>query len=999
MAENRFRISKGLALVAETEHALAKATNKVSTSASTRPSTAAPPVQDGDLANRLPKLQDVVEKERGFLEDRFQGQICIGWLHWAQGEYGQATARLPRTIDQEYTQFEALDNVSTWTKICMLKSAYLRADSLNRGGQPAEALETFGSSLPSLARIWAVKSPKKQLNQWSELYVTEYCLLQSDALQNRTASLEDPNCLACFRRWAKHWDTHGTPASGGYGFRGTVPRRRIWFEYYHAISEILKHDLPFPTGLAPVNNDSSARNQLRMELKQVEAKYEKLLLGESQFPKAEEGRAEVEAFVELVMENWTILNGRGWREADLGQGGKDTLSRGVLELLYRASTKTYHSTSILRHLYRVHLAVAEFDLAFKSLDSYLELVKKGKARVAKTGHLEPSLDDDAVAMETIASAIVALCRYGDRQAAEKARSFASELESWLENQKAAATPEDGMSPLREDAALPATQPRVEPDIMALSWQAVGLAHAQWARVTFEATSRSGIRGEAIRALQKSLSVNPGRPVDVRAIFSLGLLLAEQRELSSAIELAKTALLAGKTRSKEQELYNGPYWQERSLIPLWHLLSLLLSARQDYFMASRACEGAFEQFGDPAVLFGSRRLGGAYRSDHLNELEASNEKHEALDNGVVDDMDDYEKETILEIKMTQLSIIELLEGPKVAVNASLELFSLYSRLFGEPRSKHALDVPKANEVPKSSAGTLRSFRGAILGSGRAPGQRRHSVADDEKPPVAQHRPRTSQTIDAGALGLANGGTNDDEARPPRKSGSLPRRSESGRRGSFRRRSRSRSRKRSLSSSAAPSSIVTSTVPARPPTVGDGESFLSPFGESLFSEQDISQLSSPKRFSLRPKTPGRANSFTSNASNKPEPLDLAGISLDRLDSHPALLPFIRFSLEHEKRRKSAVLIKVWLMIAGIYRRSHMLADAQAAVAEAMKLAQGMETDAAKDTTGSVSLRHAGWAEKKGVEELWADVWSEVCQIFHLFPLTFLFFVSREVMSPRS
>src|SRR5205814_3814383 len=114
-------------------------------------------------------------------------------------------------------------------------------------------------------------------------------------------------------------------------------------------------------------------------------------------------------------------NGRAWREHDLGQGGRESLSRGVLDILYRAATKTFHSTAILRFLFTVHLSVAEFDLAFKAFDSYLEIVKKGRARVGKTGIDEPSLDDDGTALETMSQCIVALCRFGDRQAAEKAR--------------------------------------------------------------------------------------------------------------------------------------------------------------------------------------------------------------------------------------------------------------------------------------------------------------------------------------------------------------------------------------------------------------------------------------------------------------------------------------------------------------------------------------------------------------------------------------------------
>jgi len=961
--ELRHYLGIGLALAAETEHAIAKATQNATPS--TRPTTAVS-AQELGVSTQLPKLLSAIDGEKSSLEERFQAQVCVGWLHWVVGEYSLAMVRLPGTTDQEYPQFDSLDAITGWTKVCVIKSSYLKANCLVRNGQRAEALQAFNLSLPSASTLWTTMPSTKQQRYWTELYLTEYSMLQSRALEESPIALDDPNCLACFRCWSKYWDIRGAGIAGGYGFRGTVPRRRIWFEYYDVISEILKQDLPFPTGYTPLNDEASARSQLYAELKQVEAKYEALLLSETQFPRAEEERQEVEAFVELVIDNWTILNGGGWAEHDLGPNGKELLSRGVLDLLYRASTKTFHSTAILRHLYRVHLAVAEFDLAFRSLDSYLELVKKGKARVEKTGHPEQSLDDDATVMETISSGIASLCRYGDKGAAEKARTLASELEHWLEDLRQPQSPGEGMSPLREDGQESAIQPQVGLKTQALSWQTIGLAQAQWARVAFDASSRAEIQSKAIRCLQKSLSADFGRAADIRGIFALGVLLAEKRELSPAIELVKTALLAEKVNTREQELHNGPYWRERSLIPLWHLLSLLLSARQDYILASRACEGAFEQFKDPSVLFGNKHLNGAYRSEHLNEAEIMKEKHDDAGNGVVDDMDDYEKETILEVKMTQLAIVELLEGPKVAVNASLELLSLFSRLFGVPQIKVTRHAPATTAVPKSSAGTLRG----IFGSRSERARTRHGTAttDVEKLPAVPSRPQTTQTVDGApelAIQVSGDSANSRENPRPRKSVSMSRRSESGRRASLRKRESSGSRRRAVSSGGV----------SRPPTVVDSESYFTPFGES--ADNDFFSSFASKRFGLGARTSSHAESITSNGSVRPATVDLTGISVERLEAHPSLLPVIKFSEDHDKWRRSAVLIKVWLMIAGFYRRAGMLDDANGAVAEAMKLVQSLETIVAQDTTGSLSVKQAGWAQKKSVEELWGDVWSEVSQ----------------------
>jgi hypothetical protein len=783
-------------------------------------------------------------------------------------------------------------------------------------------------------------------------------MLQSQMVEDNGKALDDPNCLACFRSWSKYWSSHGPAVTGGYGFKGSVPRRRIWLEYYDMLSEIIKQDLAYPTGYAPANTESSARSQLRVELKLVEAKYEALLIDETEFPKAEEEREEVETFVELVMDNWTILNGRGWRVQDLGQGGREALSRTVLDLLYRASTRTFHSTAIMRYLFLVHLAVAEFDLAFKAFDAYLDLVKRGKARVEKTGHEEPSLDEDATVMETLATCIAALCRYGDHDAAEKARKLAMELEHWLAELRPNQQRVDGpVSPLRPEGSLTEAQLEVGPRTIALSWQAIGLAHAQWARMTFDAASRADIQKKAMLSLRKSLSAEFARSADTRGIFGLGLLLAEQRELSTAIELVKTALMAEKNVGEEYELYNGAYWQERSLIPLWHLLSLMLSARQDYVMAARACEAAFEQFKDPGVLFGSKKLNGTYRSDHLNEAEAKNEIVDTSA-GVVDNMDDYEKESILEIKMTQLAIVEILEGPKVAVNASLELLSLFSRLFGIPQPKAAANPPKTGHAPKSSAGTLRSLKGSIFGGRSERG--RQSIARHEKISSVSSRPQTTQTMESmsaptiqitGENGLAR------DARKLRRSASSAHRGEPTKRASLRKRDSSGSRRRAASTGPT----------SQRGTLVDGESYFTPFGDSRSSEQDFFSFANKRHTSF-----GRINS---EISAKSKPGDVAGVSVVKLDAYPALLPVIQFSKEHDARRRTAILIKIWLLIAGFYRRADKLDDSQGATAEAMKLVQGLEAEIARDTTGTLSLKNPGWAGRKSVEELWADVWSEV------------------------
>lgn len=927
-----------------------------------------------------PRLLSAIDAENTYPEDKYQAQVCLGWIHWTIGEFNLASARIPQSLENELPQLDQPGGISEWTRVCSLKAAYLKANCLVRNDERVAGLGVFESALASLSHVWSGQKGRKQLRFWAELFLTEFCMLQAQALERGEKTLEDANSLAPFRSWAKYWEVskeQGTPLVGGYGFQGAVRRRTVWNEYYAAISGILQQDLPFPTGFVNITNEASARNQLRVELKKVETAYEALLLSETSFPRADEQRQEVEDFSAAVMKNWSVLSGRDWHEQDLGPGGKEGLSRGVLEILYRAATKTFHSTAILRYLFTVHLAVAEFDLAFHAFDSYLEIVKKVKARVDKTGHPEPCLDDDATVLETISLAITALCKYGFRDAAEKAHDLGVELEGMLQKLP---TPlpnaPDNITTLdEEDGNGVILHPRISSRVYAFSWQAIAISHAQWSRLTYDASVRSESQLKAIRSFQKSLSPDNGNPTDVRTLFTLGLLLAEQGELTAAIDIVKAALMSNK-KTGEQPSEFSSYWQERSLIPLWHLLALLLSARQDFVMAARMCEGAFEQFDDPTVLFGSQDLQGAFRSEHLNEVEAENEKASAK--GLVDEMDDLEKEGMIEVKMTQLALLEVLEGPEVAVNASHELLVLYTRLFGELQPKAPATTQKATmEVPKSSAGTIKSIRGSIFGSKADRTSRnlkRISTADSGGATILPERPQTTQTV--ASIATANptiqvtkeNGEAEDSRRSRRSSSVRGRRSESGRRNSLKKREPSTQPRRTSGSSGPPHG----------PTVVDGEEFYTPVPDGAVQERmdffawnSRSDIARQQSFS---KGRGLLRFDSTASSTRGSAAGSDNMVLGSL-SPPNPLPIVQFAKDEIKRQRQTVLIRVWLMIAAFYRRAKMYNDAKGAIEEAKKLVDALEGEVAKDTSGSVTLRDPGWGGKKSVEQIWADVHTEV------------------------
>ncbi|KAI2642519.1 hypothetical protein GGS21DRAFT_175769 [Xylaria nigripes] len=952
-----------LTAAVEIEYAIVQAAQK---QISFSTSATAGSTLDIDTGRFFPKLLEAINAEHTYPEDKFQAQVCLAWAHWTVGEYNEVSTRLPTDQEKELLPLQQPDGVSEWTRVCVLKLTYLKANCLSRNGKTLEALGVYQGAMASSPHLWNEHKGRAQLQYWAELFLSEYCLLQAQALEKGERSIEDVDSLAPFRSWAKYWEVTKTPVTppvDRHGCHGAVPRRKVWNEYYAAVSSILQMDLPFPAGyVSEGNNGPSARNQLQMELKKVETAYESILLNETTFPRADEEREEVENFVTAVMNNWRISVGRDWYEHDLGPDGKEGLSRGILDILYRAATKTYHSTAILRHLFTVHLSVAEFDLAFHALDSYIEIVKKGKARVDKTGNPEPSLDDDATVLETMSKAIVALCKYGFKDTAEKARDLGNELEEMLQRSRLPLPKTGGSIPTveEENGNGIVLHPRVPSRVNALVWQAIGLSQAHWSRASPDTSTRLDLQTNAIRSLQKSLSPETGNPTDVRTLFALSLLLAEQRELAAAIDIVKAALMSQRKPS-EQRPENSPYWHERSLIPLWHLLSLLLSARQDYTMAVRACEAAFEQFNDPEVLFGSQTSQGSFRSEHLNEAEARDEKPQS--HGLVDEMDDLEKEGIIEVKMTQLALLELLEGPEAAVNASQELLVLYSRLFGPIQSKTLAVIPKSpSEPPKSSTGTLRSIKGSIFGSRsdkRFSQSRRRSIFSSEKSTTLSERPQTTQNVTNPSATVPNIETmmeNDASFGSPRdKISAIARgRSESMRRNSLKKRDGS-AQQRARSSSGTP----------RQSDLVNGEAHVAPDTSKAVGQQDFLGWSGKSK-SINAQQFSRGQALVPNGSDLPV--------LDTLQS-PSPLPMIKFSEEQTKRQRQTILVKVWLMIASFYRGSKMHGEARDAICEAEKLADILGVGISKDTSYSVTPSNPGWGGRICLDELLGDIHAQM------------------------
>ncbi|GME42465.1 filamentation protein [Neofusicoccum parvum] len=535
-----------------------------------------------DLATIADSLAQARDQEATHKQDAFAAQTCLAWIHWELAEPQEVLSAVPSSIAEAEENLRHGDESFTgWTQVCIVKTAYLKGVAQEKTGAVADAIKTYESILHFVGSD-ILSSASLQFKTWSEALLARLCLLLD--LNHPSDRPEEPNAaLHAFRLWSRLMENGKAQFAGEAMTDPPDMRRAVWKAYYDTLSIILRRGLLYSGSSDPdqallgdaaehASEDQymSARLQQRAELKLVETVYEGLLLKETCFPKASETNEEVDSWAESVMSNWRIICGPAWTDEELGEGGKSAVGKGVLDILYRASTKSYHSTRVLRHLFIVHASLAEFDLAFKAFDSYVDIVSRGKDRAEKSGEEDPGLDDDNTILRTAAEAVRILCRFGTRKDAEKA--------------------------------------------------------------------------------------------------------------------------------KEVDADDVDYIHERKLIPLWHLLALLLTAKSDFTTAARTCDAAFDQFDDPAVLFGNQ--GEAYRSEHLNNSSADLEKaRSSADKGLVDRMESFEKEGILQVKVTQLMLLEVVEGTTAAVDASMELLGLYKRLFGDPsggpKQPETLDISTQN----------------------------------------------------------------------------------------------------------------------------------------------------------------------------------------------------------------------------------------------------------------------------------------------------------------
>lgn len=952
---------------------------------------------NSDLPDFIPSLLSSINSDT-YSSDGYEAQACLAWIHWLLEEPGLAISRAPTGSPPSAEPGRQSETSSSeWTKICGVRSAYIKAASLEATGQQEDSLRDVQSTLSMLKYHAGQIETSPQLAYWSEQLLAQTAVTAAKTVQT-SPSIE--TTLELFRTWASIATRSKEIPAGRYGNNAAHSGRlSIWRAYYKLVSANLIQDVT-----NSIDHSSATRMKQAAELRRVETLYETELLRTTRFPKATESNVDVEEWVEQVIQNWSILCGPDWHDHELGAGGRDGVGRNVLDILYRAASRTFHSTLILRRLFQVHKSLTDFALAYRALDTYIELVERARARAAKYDDNtdgQGEKDDQDIAFRTISEGIEGLCSFGRRSEAKKAYELATKIDEWSKHLSTdpSAEPLVNGYPNGGLDVITTKKTHLSRETLGLTRRAMGIAEAHWAKWSPFSEDRTALQAKAVSNLARATTLLQGNAqYHTEAAYALAIVFAETRELDKAIECVKTTLDSNMT---EDESALG-YAQERRNLPLWHLLALLLTARQDFDTATQSCNAAFEQFGSATVLLGSVPT-------RVSSMRSITEKgtHDDMSSGVVDNMECAELQRIVEIRITELALAELMDGPEDAVNSSNEILALYFRLFGH------LDVgtvessaQKELAPPKSSSSTIKSFRGSIFGRKKQSALRENfSEKTNSFNPIPEGRSTrpTTQATDAPTIKITDQDEKDASPRSHRfrwseehshRAKHTPQklvRREGSINQAIRRRSQERQERKSLPSShrqsfeTSPEDAASQGGPHQPHSTLDSES------AALEPQHSIDEVPAPptslnhnSSTQAKQALPAINHNLTSydrappphGHEQQPPQQDLRLPNVRSMTTSTS--PGPHYPKSAAQKHALTVLVKIWLVIAKLYRRASLFDDSREACDEAAKAAQKIESLVATVESSARAFADGGWGGGMSSDEVWANVFCERAEL---------------------
>ena len=343
-------------------------------------------------------------------------------------------------------------------------------------------------------------------------------------------------------------------------------------------------------------------------------------------------------------------------------------------------------------------------------------------------------------------------------------------------------------------------------------------------------------------------------------------------------------------------------------------------------------------------------------------------------------------------MSQLALVELMEGAEAAVDVSHELLALYGRLYGNVELMKPISKPPptaASATPSKFGGTLRSLAGSIRprsvpGSVEKDTRRQASVGSGQESRLS--------TTTAGQRAAANGQTtgvpisitvtNEDGVAAEKPHHHHFPFKIRGQHGDWREHGNLRPAGSNPSLREKRSQPGENALPTVSETSNGRE-----VSDSGLPMHEASEYPRSRDGPPRPQQP--LNEVAQNAppeawlpppghKDQPPEQDVR-VPAPHPSSNAAPQP--RLPSSQDRQHKISLLAKIWLFIAGLYVQADLFDDSGSAIDEAYKLVESFEMEVGAEHSSARRFFEKGWAGGKSVDELWADVWAAVSRIFIL------------------
>ncbi|CAJ0644372.1 10956_t:CDS:10 [Entrophospora sp. SA101] len=551
-----------------------------------------PPIEESLIKDVFNKLEMALSEAKG--QDKVYTSIVLARAYFSIGRYDKCVATLG-------TDFMHQKSPVGYNYILTIQGLTLKGISQEILGDLDDAITCYDQVVVLLSQFSGERS--EQLSTWSEIALYHNALLKVN-LSDVSSALQ---AFRTYQHYAATW-----------GDKFQLHKRANIFRHFNKFLSKTYQEGTYvpPRNISPsistnVQSTIFTPHTFRVEINGLHLSYEKVLDQITRFPKAGEINWKVLEFIDQVMSDWILLN-----------GGTAAEIKNLIEMLYRATQKTFQSPRILRHLINSLITLGDYDEAELAVNAYIALVEKAKEtnksdvvkRMSSSG-LNKLTEKfiDVESNQDFMQVLITSAELMAKQLDKKTLELANKAIKLIEN--------IGVGLSKE--------------LIAKAWRFVGVGYSMLADKEYDPKSRPEFHAKAIDALNKSIKLDPEA---FETYYQLALEYAITRDIGQAIESVKQALALDGTN-----------------IPCWHLLVLLLSSQKD--------------------------IQGALKASEIGAKESDWETTDStVDFNTLAAIGNNDGEEFLSFKLTQNVLQELANGSETAIQNFDKLFTLFGRVF-------------------------------------------------------------------------------------------------------------------------------------------------------------------------------------------------------------------------------------------------------------------------------------------------------------------------------